>query len=77
MSTRNAHYMNACKEMTIWNVSATVAAKNERNEKRRNHYTFNDFRSKRCFARHPEVPGIPFQLESRSKLVFLFPYELI
>ena len=34
MSTGNAHYMNACKEMTIWNVSATVAAKNDWNEKR-------------------------------------------
>lgn len=35
MSTRNAHYMNACKEMTIWNVSATVAAKNDWNGKSR------------------------------------------
>jgi hypothetical protein len=24
-----------------------------------------------------KFPGIPFQLERRSKLVFLFPYELI
>jgi hypothetical protein len=47
MSTRNAHYMNACKEMTIWNVSATVAAKNDWNGKRQNYFAFNDFRSKR------------------------------
>lgn len=77
MSTRNAHYMIACKEMTIWNVSATVAAKNDWNGKRQNYFAFNDFRSKRCFARYPEVRGRPFQLERRSKLVFLFPYELI
>jgi hypothetical protein len=47
MSTRNAHYMNACKEMTIWNVSVTVAAKNDWNGKRQNYFAFNDFRSKR------------------------------
>ncbi|KOR86305.1 hypothetical protein AM233_21515 [Bacillus sp. FJAT-22058] len=43
MSTRNAHYMNACKEMTIWNVSANVAAKNDWNGKRQNYFAFNDF----------------------------------
>jgi hypothetical protein len=47
MSTGNAHYMNACKEMTIWNVSTTVAAKNDWNGKRQNYFAFNDFRSKR------------------------------
>lgn len=47
MSTRNAHYMNARKEMTIWNVSATVAAKNDWNGKRQNYFALNDFRSKR------------------------------
>jgi hypothetical protein len=47
MSTRNAHYMNACKEMTIWNVSATVSANNDWNGKRQNYFAFNDFRSKR------------------------------
>jgi hypothetical protein len=31
----------------------------------------------KIFARYPEVPGILFQLERRSKLVFLFPHELI
>ncbi|PAW27679.1 hypothetical protein BKC07_17925 [Peribacillus simplex] len=77
MSTRYAHYMNACKEMTIWNVSAAVAAKNDWNGKRQIYFAFNDFRSKKIFARYPEVPGIPFQLARRSKLVFLFPHELI
>jgi len=33
--------------MTIWNVSAAVAAKRYWNGKRQNYFPFNDFRSKR------------------------------
>ncbi|MGE1099463.1 hypothetical protein [Peribacillus simplex] len=40
MSTCNAHYMNASKELTIWNMSATGAAVNDWNEKRQNFVAF-------------------------------------
>ena len=40
MSTCNAHYMNASFELTIWNVSVSVAAENDRNEKRQNFIAF-------------------------------------
>lgn len=74
MSTCNAHYMNAGKELTIWNVSTTGAAENDLNEKEAEFFCFHP---KRCFARYPGVQGKPFQLARRSKLVFLFPHELI
>ncbi|WP_347940099.1 hypothetical protein AAEY33_20490 [Peribacillus simplex] len=40
MSTCNAHYMNASFELTIWNVSVSVAAENDWNEKRQNFIAF-------------------------------------